>query len=209
MFKKTIALLGLFVLSVTANAAPVAISGEITGGTGALAGLAPPGTAFAGNLEWTVALDAGRVLLGGFCFTDDASGLPPASASCGALTAVPLLTTGQATYNGTPPPPGSTFEQAGTTFDGTSGVLVLTAFSPTFNVNIGINLVFDGVGGGTVLADAGALGTATGDFTVFGSAPPSGPSNAIPAMPLSGLILTGAALALVAHRRLRQLVGRN
>ena len=44
MFKKAIALMGLLVISFAANAQIIVIDGEITGGTGALAGLAPPGT---------------------------------------------------------------------------------------------------------------------------------------------------------------------
>ena len=121
---------------------------------------------------------------------------------------MPLLVTGSSSYTGALPPPGSTFEQAGTTFDGTTGDLVLNAFSPTFSATIGITLTFNGDGTGTVFADAGALGSASGPFTVAGSGPGPADPNAIPVMPLSGLLLTGAALAFVARRRLLQLVER-
>ena len=174
MLKKLIALSGLTVvlsLSTAANAASVVIDGVIDGATGALASLTPPGTAFSGTLEWDGTLTAGQVLLGGFCFTDDASGLPPTSGTCGALSAVPILTTGSTTYDGTIAPPGSTFEQVGTTFDGTVGDLNILTFSPTFNAYIPITLSFDGTGTGGVFADAGALGTAFGEFTVVGEVP--------------------------------------
>jgi len=165
MFKKTLALLGALALSAAANAAPISISGTITGGTGALVGLVAPGTPFTGTLDWNAgSLDGGQVKLGGFCFTDDASGLPPTSPSCGALSAVPLLNTGSPPYTGANQ--AGPYQQAGTTFNGTSGVLKIAAFSPTFNVAIPIDLTFDGLGGGTILANAGFLGTSTGNFTV-------------------------------------------
>jgi hypothetical protein len=163
--------LGLSALASVTQAAPVDISGAITGGSGALISLAPPGTAFAGSLEWSGTLDGGQVTLGGFCFTDDASGTPPTSPTCGPLSAVPLYTTGQTSYNGTAPAPGSTFQQAGTTFDGTSGLLKLTAFSPTFNVNIYIDLLFAGDGTGTLNASTDFLGDAQGTFAVASAVP--------------------------------------
>jgi hypothetical protein len=213
MLKKTFALWGLLVLSTFAQAEIVELSGSITGATGALATLAPPGTPFAGDLDWDVLegeLDAGQVTLGGFCFTDDASGAPPTSPTCGALSAVPLLTTGQTTYDGTPAAPGSTFQQAGSTFDGIDGVIELTAFSPTFNATIAITLSFDGFGGGSVFADAGALGTANGPLTVdnfpTGPGPGPGPSGPVqvPTMSAYGLVLMGLGLVIVAFRRFRK-----
>jgi hypothetical protein len=172
MLKKTIALIGLtaaMTLSAAANAATVSIAGTIDDATGALASLTPPGTAFVGELDWSGTLnDPSQVLLGGFCFTTDASGLPPTSGTCGALSAVPILPTGETTYDGTPAAPGSTFEQAGTTFDGTSGIINILTFSPTFNAFIPIALTFNADGTGSVFADAGALGTASGplDWTI-------------------------------------------
>jgi hypothetical protein len=168
MLKKTLTIIGLtaaMTLSAAANA--VAISGTITGGTGALLSLVPLGTVFVGELDWNggaSTLDGGQVLLGGFCFTDDASGLPPTSPTCGALSAVPLLNNTGTPYDGTNQP--GPYQQAGTTYDGTSGLLNILAFSPTFNVNIPISLDFAGDGTGTLLADAGALGTSTGVFDV-------------------------------------------
>ena len=148
------------------QATTITIDGVIDDSTGALASLTPPGTAFTGNLEWTGTLDEGsQVLLGGFCFTTDAAGLPPTSGTCGALAAVPILVTGETTYDGTPAAPGSTFEQAGTTFDGSSGDINILTFSPTFNAFIPIVLSFNGDGTGSVFADAGALGTASGPLT--------------------------------------------
>ena len=212
MLKKAIALLGSLFISMSVSASPVLISGSISGGTGALAGLAPPGTAFAGDLDWTGSLVGARVTLGGFCFTDDASGIPATSPTCGSLAVVPLLTTGNPVYNGTPAGPGATFQQAGTTFNGSSGVLKLIAYSPTFNANVAIDLTFNGDGTGAVFADAGFLGTATGAFTVDNFGPPgSTPSrgnNAIPVMPGFVMVLTGLGLALVAHRRLRKMTRR-
>lgn len=170
MFKKTIALIGALSLTAFASvsqAATIGIDGVIDDATGALASLAGVGTVFTGNLEWTGTLDEGsQVLLGGFCFTTDATGLPPASGTCGALSAVPILPTGETTYDGTPAAPGSTFQQAGTTFDGISGDLNILTFSPTFNAFIPIALTFNGDGTGSVFADAGVLGTASGPFDV-------------------------------------------
>jgi hypothetical protein len=169
MFKKTIALVGALSLAVFASvgqAATISIEGVIDDATGALAVLTPPGTAFAGDLEWSGVLNGGQVILGGFCFTDDASGLPPTSGTCGALSPVPILPTGETNYDGTPAAPGSTFQQAGTTFDGTSGDLNVLSFSPTFNVYIPILLTFNGDGTGSIFADAGALGLASGPFDV-------------------------------------------
>ena len=179
-----------------------------------MASLAPVGTSFAGTLEWNGALDDGQVTLAGFCFTADASGLPPTSPTCGALSAVPLLVTGSSVYDGTLPPAGSTFEQAGTTFNGVTGLLNIISFSPTFSVNIPIDMTFDGAGGGSLIADAGALGTASGAFTVDNFAfPPvsggGGDPNAVPVMPGYGLVLTGAGLVLLTYRRLRKPAKRN
>ncbi len=151
----------------TGQAAEIGITGTIDAATGALLALYPPGTAFTGVLDWSGQLDGVQILLGGSCFTDDASGLPTTSATCGALGAVPILATDQTTYDGTAAATGSTFQQTtGTDFDGTSGVLNLLAFSSTFNVNIPISLTFDGSGGGTSFADGGFSGTASGPFTV-------------------------------------------
>lgn len=208
MLKKTISLLGLLAISLVASAAPVNISGTITGGTGALLGLVPPGTPFAGNLDWGAGtLDSAQVNLGAFCFTDDASGSPPASPTCPDMSAVvPMLPTGEVAYNPAGAPPGSTFQQAGTTFDGTTGLLRLATFSPTFNVTIFVDLTFNGDGTGTVFADAGAaLGTSVGEFTV--ARPPVLSTDAsIPVMPLFGLVLTGLGLVFVARRQLRKSV---
>jgi hypothetical protein len=215
MLKKSFALWGLLLLSTFAQAEIVELSGSISSGTAPLITLAPPGTAFAGDLDWDVLdseLDSGQVTLGGFCFTDDASGLPPVSPTCGALTAVPLLTTGQATYDGTPAAPGSTFQQAGSTFDGLGGTIELIAYSPTFMVNIAITLSFDGFGGGSVFADAGTLGTANGPFTVDnfpvgpGPGPGPGPSGSVsvPTMSAYGLGLMSLGLVIVAFRRFRK-----
>ena len=150
----------------TSQAADIGITGTIDNATGALSALYPPTTAFTGVLDWSGQLDGVQIRLGGDCFTDDASGLTPASATCGALSVVPILPTGEALYDGTAAAPGSTFEQAGSTFDGTSGVLNLLTFSSLFEVYIPISLTFDGLGEGESFADAGTLGTASGSFTV-------------------------------------------
>jgi len=215
IFLSAVALMGA--LSINAQAQALTISGTIDSGTGALAALVAPGTSFSGGLDWSGTLDGGQVVLGGFCFTDDASGLPPASGTCGAGSAVPILTTGQAIYDGTPAAPGATFQQAGSTFDGTSGVIKIITYSPTFGVLIPIDLTFNGDGTGTVFADAGALGTATGSgsFVVPSSPPSGGGGNSglvipndppkIPTMPLYGLGLTILGLLSIAGRRLRKI----
>lgn len=151
----------------TTQAADISITGAIDDATGALAALYPPGTTpFTGDLDWNGQLEGVQILLGSDCFTDDASGLPPSSATCGALGVVPILPTGETTYDGTAAAPGASFEQAGSTFDGTSGVLNLLTYSSSFDIFIPISLTFDGSGGGESFADAGGLGTASGAFTV-------------------------------------------
>lgn len=120
---------------------------------------------FSGDLEWNNGtLTSAQILASDFCFTDDALGLPPISPSCGALAAVPILATGVATYDGASPAPGSTFEQAGSTFDGNSGLLKLSSYSPTFGINIFIDLLFDGDGTGTMTVTSD-LGQNDGEFT--------------------------------------------
>jgi hypothetical protein len=170
MFKNTLTIIGLtaaMTLSAAAHSAVVIITGLIVVSTGSLASLLPPGTAFSGSLDWGGStLDGGQVVLGGLCFTDDASGLPPISGTCGALPAVPILPTGESVYDGTPAAPGSTFEQIGTTFDGTSGDLNILALPPTLGLPITITISFDNPDAGTVFADGGTLGTASGAFTV-------------------------------------------
>ena len=165
--------LGLSAMASVTQAAEITITGLIDDATGALAALTPPGTAFSGTLDWddgSGTLVGGQVLLGGFCFTDDATGLPPTSPTCGALSAVPLLNTGAPGYDGSLN--AGPYDQAGTTFDGTSGDINILAFSPTFNVNIPIAISINGDGTGSVLADAGALGTASGPLTYTTSAVP-------------------------------------
>lgn len=156
------------------QAAHITISGVIDAGTGALATLLPVGTAFAGVLDWSGTLDGGQLTTGdgsmaGFCFTSDAAGLPPASPTCdAALSAVPMLRTGEVSYSGIANAPGSTFEQAGTTFDGNAGLLSITTYSATGNFAILIDLVFNGDGSGALFADAGILGSASGCFSYGG-----------------------------------------
>jgi len=195
MLKKIVALTGLTVamtLSTAANAAIVSISGSIDAATGALAALVPPGTSFSGDLDWSGQLDGGQVLLGGFCFTDDAvgggtSGLPLTSPTCGALSPVPILADGQGAYD----PAGNVgpYDQASSTFDGTSGTIELITFSPTFGINIPITLTFNGDGTGDVLA-ASLLGNASGPFTVA----------AVP-VPAAAWLFGSALLGLVGIKR--------
>lgn len=169
MLKKILqaTLLAGFLSAGTGQAAEIGITGAIDSGTGALGTLYSTGTVFTGVLDWSGQLDGVQILLGSDCFTDDASGtMPPTSATCGTAGVVPILPTGQTVYDGTAAAAGSTFQQAGSTFNGTSGVLNLLAFSSTFNVNIPISLTFDGSGGGTSFADGGFSGTASGPFTV-------------------------------------------
>jgi hypothetical protein len=162
--------MGFSALATVSQAATITVEGAIDNASGALASLAGPGTAFSGFLEWDAGtLTDGQVLLSGFCFTPDAVGAPPTSGTCGALSAVPMLPTGETGYdpafNAGGIPAGTTFQQAGTTFDGNTGTLKLNTFSPTFNVPIFIDLVFNGDGTGTMAANAGLLGAADGAFT--------------------------------------------
>lgn len=162
--------IGFSALATVSQAATITLAGAVDSATGALASLAPAGTAFSGFLEWDAGtLTDGQVLLSGFCFTPDAVGAPPTSGTCGTLSAVPMLPTGETGYdplfNAGGVPAGTTFQQAGTTFDGNSGLLKLNTYSPTFNAPIFIDLVFNGDGTGNMVADAGFLGGAEGAFT--------------------------------------------
>lgn len=198
--KKMIALAGALTLSVLATvsqAANISISGAIDTATGALNSIYPPGTPFTGELDWSGTLDGAQVILGGECFTSNAFG-PPASplGDCGGAqqSVAPILTTGQITYDGigTPAPAGSTFEQVGTTFDGTSGNLNVLVFSPTFGLSIPITLTFNGDGTGSVFADGGPLGTASGPFT----------TSAVP-IPAAAWLFGSGLIGLAAMRRKR------
>lgn len=160
--------------------AAIVVTGGVENATGALLSLAGPGTAFDGGFEMTgTDVNSGMVLLAGFCFNSDATGAPPASASCpSSKSAVPVLATGQASYDGSiVHPAGTTFQQAGSDFDGEGGTMKLIAYSPSFNVNILLDLVFDDIdpvtntGTGTMVADAGILGTASGTFTYVNEVP--------------------------------------
>lgn len=172
-FSKMAAVVALSSVAAIAQAATVNVEGSVAAASGALAALAGPGTNFDGgfNVDGSDVL-SGQVILAGFCFTSDASGQPAGSASCPVTkSVVPVLATGVTSYDGVPNPAGSTFQQAGSTFDGASGTMALTAFSPSFNVNILLDLVFDaidpatGIGTGSMSASAGILGGASGDFT--------------------------------------------
>ena len=116
------------------------LSGVITEGEGALASLAPVGTEFNGDVDYdSNTVTSLLVVLGGFCFTDDAFGLPPSSPTCNLLgkSAVPVLTTGQDLYVGDPAPPNSTFQQAGSDFNVTTGgTIEIISYSPTFGIII-------------------------------------------------------------------------
>ena len=148
------------------HAATIAVDGAIDNATGALAVLAGPGTAFSGGFDFDGNVTAGQVILAGFCFTTDALGTPPASATCpNTKSAVPILARGETAYTGNPPAPGTPYDQVGSTFDGNSGLVKLLAFSPSFNVNIMIDVLFNSDGTGMMTADAGTLGTADGAFT--------------------------------------------
>ena len=150
---------------VTITLPPFAIAGVITAASGALASLAPVDTPFSGDFDFSDNVYSAQVILSGFCFTTDAVRLPPASLTCpGDKTAVPVFARGDTVYTGAVNPPGTIFDQAGSTFDGADGILQLLAFSPSFSVNIAITITFNSDGTGTLSADAGFLGTAAGEL---------------------------------------------
>ncbi len=167
--KLTIARAAVFLSAFTLASAAQAASISITSLDPGYIPLPGPGNSplvFSGDLEWNNStLTGGQILLADFCFTDDASGLPSTSPTCGALSAVPILSTGQPTYDGTPVAPGSTFQQVGTTFDGNSGLLTLTAYSPTYDTNIFIDLLFNGDGTGNLVVTPAFPINAEGGFT--------------------------------------------
>jgi hypothetical protein len=157
------------------------------------------GTAFTGELVWSGTLDGAWVNLGGECFTSNASGFgtsnSPAGNCGGPLVApvTPVLATGATSYNGTPAPSGSTFEQAGTTFDGTSGDLNLLVFSSTFQVPIPITLSFIGDGTGSFFVNGGTNGTVAGAFTATSDVP----------IPAAAWLFGSGLLGLAAMKRKR------
>lgn len=171
IFTRLIPALVLSALAATSQAATISFSGTVGGGTGAFEALFPVGLEVEGNLNFDTQLNAAQIFIGDICVTGDVSGIPPISPSCGA-SILPILVTGQTIYNGSPAPDGSTFEQAGTTFDGTSGVLEITAFSVPFYAAIPITLNFAADGTGTMFMTGTSLGTSTGDFTWAASAVP-------------------------------------
>ncbi len=153
MFKKTFTSLALALIatvSLSANAATLTYSGEVTGATGAFVALTPLGTPVGGPISVDdAALAAGSigiadilsidVNVGGFCF---ATG----TGDCGGMgTLVPITSIDTAMITGTSGTLGGSFS--------------VTAFSPTFMVSIPI--VFD-LDAGTFSADGGALGTVSG-----------------------------------------------
>jgi hypothetical protein len=170
MFKKTLAFAALLVFSLSANAAIVSLSGVVTTSSGAFPLFAPIGTTLESTLDWDGVLFGGRAeLSSGQCFSSDVSGtgVSIASPTCTSGYALsPVLTTGQTTYDGTPAAPGSQFEQPGTTFDGTSGLLKTLAYSEVFDANIVIDYTFIGDGTGTFFAEAAGFGNAGGTFDV-------------------------------------------
>jgi hypothetical protein len=197
---KAMTVIGLSALAAVAQAAPINIAGTIENGTGALAQLLPLGTAFAGVFDWSGTLDGGQVSMGdnmaGFCFTSDATGLPPTSPTCdAALASLPMLRTGQVVYDGNANAPGSTFEQAGTTFDGNAGLLSITTYAPTAQVWILIDLVFNGDGSGALFAEAGSLGSASGCFSYGG-----GSCEVVP-VPAAAWLFGSALIGLAGIKR--------
>ena len=153
MFKKIISSLFVAIIataSLSAQAATLTYTGEVTDATGAFTALTPIGTPVGGPLEVDdTALAAGSigiadiisidVNVGGFCF---ATG----TGTCGGVgTLVPITSIDSAAITGT----------SGTL----GGSFAVTAFSPTFNVSIPITFDLDA---GTFSADGGALGTVSG-----------------------------------------------
>lgn len=201
MMKKMAVLAGAVTLSVLATvsqAATLSISGSIDTATGAFAGLAPVGTTVMGALDW----DAGA-LLGGIvelgvsagtnqCFTTDATGSSGSigSSSCAASSAVsPVLATGETGY--VDGPGGATFQQAGTTFDGTSGLLSTLVYSDLLTATFAVDYIFNGDGTGDFFAYSSIFGSASGAFEV----------SAVPLPAAAWLLISALGGLVVAKRR--------
>ncbi|MEM7083603.1 MAG: thrombospondin type 3 repeat-containing protein [Pseudomonadota bacterium] len=148
-------------LTLSAQAAELSYSGEVTDVTGAFVALTPVGTEVGGPIEVDdAALAAGsigiaditsiNVNVGGFCFATGGG-------DCGGVGA---------------PVPITSIDSAAIT--GTSGILggsfSVTAFSPTFMVSIPIEFDLDN---GSFSADGDALGTVAGIGMLEAAAPPA------------------------------------
>ncbi|ROS04920.1 putative secreted protein [Sinobacterium caligoides] len=197
-FTQVAAVLTLSSAAVLAQAATIIVDGVIDSSTGALASLAPSGTDFGGDFDFDAGdVSYGNVILAGFCFNSTASGAPPATPDCpSSKSVVPFLTTGSSAYTGDVAAPDATYQQAGTTFDGVDGALKLLAFSPSFGVNILIDVMLNADGSGSLVADAGFLGTAEGALNWQSDAP----EVPVPA----AAWLFGSAIAGLAAVRRRQ-----
>ena len=162
--------------SVNAQATEHVLAGEVTVATGAFAALTPVGTPIEGPIEIActavisgaagpgdiVAID---VNVGGFCFTTDFSIDPDTGDPVADPSGCPLGGAGV---------PITSIDAAALTLGGPTvgGAMDVTAFSPTFGLDIAINFDFDA---GTFFATdvpAGALGTVEGAVTLTSAAPP-------------------------------------
>ncbi|ROS04919.1 putative secreted protein [Sinobacterium caligoides] len=152
-------------------------NGSITDANGALASLTPVDTTFSGSFDYTEETEVAtyaNVILAGFCFNTTANGAPPATSDCpGDKSAVPFLADGQNDYDPEPLAIGTNFLQVDSDIDLTYGGLVkLLAYSPSFNVNILIDIELFENGNATLTADAGFLGSTSGVFTWTPKPPP-------------------------------------
>lgn len=191
--KNSLSVIGLSLISSFTHAVTINIDGEILATTGAIGSLVALETPFTGSLEWNGQLGATEMILSNFCFTTNATGMVPTSPGCGSLSAVPILPTGQTYYDGTTNAPGTTYEQAGTTFDGNNGLLKITSFAPTAQMSFFIDLAFNGDGTGNLYLDTGSLGGATGTFTY----------SAVP-VPAAAWLFGSSLLGLAATARKRK-----
>lgn len=156
MIKKIVGAIAVGLLcGVNANAADtdILVDGEVTGATGAFATLVPVGTPIAGLIRVDVLrgvtvgpgnITSITVTVGIQCFTTD----PPMCPSGAAV--VPITSIDGANFS--------------VDVGSDTGTLAFTAFSPTFNVSIPITVDLDT---NTVLADGGALGTASGAIALI------------------------------------------
>lgn len=169
-------------LSTSANATLIDISGVITEATGSFAVLTPLGTVVAGISD----IDEAAVLSGAAGAADVNAVDIGVGSFCFSTGALPMCPSADVYV------PITSIDGAALTFMGdvVGGTLDVTAFSPTFGLAIPIMVDFDA---GTFFADAGRIGTVTGEIAARVRASEPGP----------GLLLAIGLLAMVGVRSRR------
>jgi hypothetical protein len=166
MIKFSLVLMFLTTAAVS-NADRIVMEGRVDHSTGLFATIIPVSSLFSGELEY---LDnhtfAALLEFVSFCFASDAVGFPsPTSQKCQSdRIVVPILPGNRLHYDGEPHPPATMFDRDGSTFDGEEGVVKLLAYSPTFFINMEIEMNFHIGNTGTITVDGGWTGTVSGPF---------------------------------------------